>query len=1370
MTADTARARPRDEKQSLWRWRVAAGCLALAVLCFRQSPGLVAPDTKLDLTADPGGLIVRALSLWNGNSLGQLQNQGYGYLFPIGPFHWILTQIGTPSWVVQRLWWSTVLIVAFVGFWRLSGALRIGTPGTRYLGAALFALSPRLVSEVGITSIEVWPMALAPWVLAPLVDRAPRSWAHRCFSSALAFGFIGGVNAVATGATLVLPTLWFLTRGCRWRAVRRWFQWLGLCLVAGAWWITPLLVLGKYSPPFLDWIESAAVTTSMSSSFNAVQGTSMWLNFLSGPSGPVWPAGWLYVSQPILIMVTGLVGALGLYGLARSDVPERRWLVLSAVTGLTLLSLGHAGAMASPLAPALRDLLDGVMAAARNTHKFEMVLRLPLVLGLTHALASSGSVRLLRRLPRALPAALGVLLVVAVAAPAVSSRMVRDEAYSQIPDHWRQAASWLDSNPATGSVLVVPAASFADFTWGSTKDEPFQALLHRPFAVRDAVPLGSAGATRLLDEVMRRLGAGAGSPELRLTLRSMGVRFVAVRNDLRLDVQGSDPIAVHQALADSGINLVADFGLTSHSTHETSEHTINERTVLPYPSVEIYDVGDPAGSGGAADLVPIHDIVKATAGPEDVPSLIRALGAGVVSIMGGDDAVLGAWAATLPTVLTDGRRKREIFFGAPTDNASPTLMASDPGRQDRPVLDYISDASAPQTTLYWGGVAGVTASSSAADPSASLRLNSATGPAAAADDDPSTRWVSGRYQQAPGEWLQLDFHGLTSVEGTTIQISDKDPVGAAPALVRVETDRGAMTVKLADTLKPQPLLTPAGTTQRLRITLVSTAGPRLANAFSIAELTVPGVDPDPRLVMPSAGGAVTAILMRSQEYADDGCHFVGERPLCAQRFVTPAPEAAGLHRTFSIDTSFTGRMTGTVVGRPGESLDALIQPTAAVGALASSRAVPGPAGRPGASVDSDFGTGWVAAPDDNAPALVLGLPEPRMVDRVQFVVDKNLAASTPKRVRVTFDGKASMEGRLDGDGALAFPARQVSSLRIDFLDVAPLLSVDAASGFQITLPVGASEVLVTGAQDLARVVDPEQALTLMCGHGPPIFVDQIEMPTEVVGTVRQLLRGEPLRWRTCGATAQVHLGPGTHRLDAPSNATFSPAEVVLSKGRFADALPARVQISDDTAGLAIPARTEASVVVVPHNFNVGWAAHTTEGTSLTPIRVNGWQQGYVLPSGKPVTLSETFGPEAPYRLALGIGFLMLGALGLSRLLLRRRTGAAEDSLTESTGHRWLVLPVAVLTLHAGLPAIAMLAVAALVLLVLPRRLTRLGPVLVGALVLVATGWVAATAWPTGRGAVDSVGVQALITVVVAAVVLAPLSWRRPLRIRGRSTQ
>ena len=46
---------------------------------------------------------------------GQVQDQAYGYLFPMGPFFGLGHWMGLPEGVVQRLWVSVLLCLALVG-------------------------------------------------------------------------------------------------------------------------------------------------------------------------------------------------------------------------------------------------------------------------------------------------------------------------------------------------------------------------------------------------------------------------------------------------------------------------------------------------------------------------------------------------------------------------------------------------------------------------------------------------------------------------------------------------------------------------------------------------------------------------------------------------------------------------------------------------------------------------------------------------------------------------------------------------------------------------------------------------------------------------------------------------------------------------------------------------------------------------------------------------------------------------------------------------------------------------------------------------------------------------------------------------------
>ncbi|MGZ4597440.1 MAG: alpha-(1-_3)-arabinofuranosyltransferase domain-containing protein, partial [Actinomycetes bacterium] len=110
------------------RVREVAVAIALVAVAFAQSPGKVVADTKLDLVVAPQAFLHRALLAWDPHvGFGQLQNQAYGYLFPMGPFFLGGHLVGLPPWIVQRAWWALVLVVGFTGMLRLTAALRVGT-------------------------------------------------------------------------------------------------------------------------------------------------------------------------------------------------------------------------------------------------------------------------------------------------------------------------------------------------------------------------------------------------------------------------------------------------------------------------------------------------------------------------------------------------------------------------------------------------------------------------------------------------------------------------------------------------------------------------------------------------------------------------------------------------------------------------------------------------------------------------------------------------------------------------------------------------------------------------------------------------------------------------------------------------------------------------------------------------------------------------------------------------------------------------------------------------------------------------------------------------------------------------------------------
>ena len=500
---------------------------ASLILTFAQSPGQISPDTKLDLTANPLRFLARAANLWNSElPFGQAQNQAYGYLFPHGTFFLAGDLLGLPGWVTQRLWWALLITVGFWGLLRVAEALNdgrgIGSPTSRVIAAAAFALSPRVLTTLGAISSETLPMMLAPWVLLPVIVALRGEGSVRVLAarSAVALALMGAVNAVATLTGCLAALIWW---ACH-RPNRLWWRftaWWALCIVlAITWWVVGLVLLGRISPPFLDFIESSGVTTQWLSLTEVLRGTYSWTPFVA----PNATAGASLVTGSVAVLATTLVAAAGLAGLAMRSMPARGRLITMLLIGIALLAAAYSGGLGSPVAQQVQAFLDGGGTALRNMHKLEPVIRLPLVLGLAHLL---GRIPLPGSAPRRVwlnafahpehdkRVAVGIVVLVALLAGtsmAWTGRLTPPGAFDVIPQYWHDTADWLDENntgkPTPGRVLVVPGAPFATQVWGTSHDEPLQVLGNSPWGVRDSIPLTPPQTIRALDSVQRLLAAG----------------------------------------------------------------------------------------------------------------------------------------------------------------------------------------------------------------------------------------------------------------------------------------------------------------------------------------------------------------------------------------------------------------------------------------------------------------------------------------------------------------------------------------------------------------------------------------------------------------------------------------------------------------------------------------------------------------------------------------------------------------------------------------------------------------------------------------------------------------------------------------------
>jgi arabinofuranan 3-O-arabinosyltransferase len=1370
-------------------WAVGAATL---ILTLAQSPGHISPDTKLDLTANPLRFLARAFNLWNSElPFGQAQNQTYGYLFPHGTFFLVGDLLGLPGWVTQRLWWALLLTVGFWGLLRVAEALGIGSPSSRIIAAVAFALSPRVLTTLGAISSETLPMMLAPWVLLPVILGLRGEGCSRLLAarSALAIALMGAVNAVATLTGCLAAVIWW---ACH-RPNRLWLRftaWWAVCsALAVAWWVIALVLLGRISPPFLDFIESSGVTTQWMSLTEMLRGTASWTPFVA----PSATAGTSLVTGSMAVLATTLVAAAGLAGLAMRSMPFRGRLVAMLLIGIVVLAVGYSGGLGSPLAHQVQAFLDAAGTPLRNVHKVEPVIRLPLVLGLAHLL---GRIPLPGSAPRRVwmhafahpeqdkRVAVGIVVLAALAAAtslAWTGRLTPPGAFTGIPQYWHDTAAWLDEHNTQGRVLVVPGAPFATEVWGNSHDEPLQVLGESPWGVRDSIPLTPPQTIRALDSVQRLFAAGRPSAGLADTLARQGISYVVVRNDLDPEASRSArPILVHQAIEGSpGLAKVAQFG--DPVGPGTLAGFVSDSGLRPrYPAVEIYRVD------GTIPVVPYltgtDAVARVDGGPEALLRLDerrrltgqRPLGPMLLT----GDAQRARLPAPVVTV-TDTPMARETDYGR-VDNHSSAIRAVDDPRH---TFNRVADYPAPGADLVYGQWTGgrLTVSSSAADSTALPNVAPGLGPAAAIDGDPSTSWVSNALQSAVGQWLQVDFD--RPVTNATITITPSaTAVGAQIRRIEVSTVNGTSTLQFDEAGKPLTAALPFGETPWVRITATGTDDGSSGVQFGITDFTVTQYDASGfahpfalrhtvAVPGPPAKSAVAQWDLGSEMLGRSGCAEAPNAIRCAAAMALSPEEPVNLSRTLTVPEPISVTPTVWVRARQGPNLADLVSQPGTTRAIGDADPID-VLGSTYAATDGDPRTAWTAPQrlvQHETPAnLTLILPTRTEVSGLRVIPSASELPAHPTLIAVDL-GDGPQVRELSSDGAsqiLSLHPRVTDRVDVSILDWDDVID-RTALGFDQLKPPGLAEITALGrggqpvaAADAAR--NRDRAIDIPCGRGPIIGVAGQFVPTSIDTTVGALLDGDPIPARLC-QQQPIALPAGQQELVISPGEAFVVDGVQLAGPQASQIPPAAttpVDIGDwgpDHRTVTVPASPSSRILVVPESVNPGWTARTADAALLTPVTVNGWQQGWVIPAGTSGTVTLTFGSNALYRAGLIGGLALLPALLLLALLPVRRPRPPDEP-----ARPWrpgpLAAGVAVLAVGAAISGVAGVLVVGAALGV--RYLLRGRPKLSDAVAVgtAAAGFILAGAvlsqnpWRSVDGYIGhSVGVQLLALIAVGTL-------------------
>ncbi|RFU82954.1 DUF3367 domain-containing protein [Streptomyces triticagri] len=1238
------------------RWLLGFWALVF-VLFVAASPGRQTFDTKLGVTTDPWRFLGDLGQLWSDQAgFGGITNQYVGYAFPMLPYYALTDLLQIPVWLAERLWMSLIVAAAFWGALRLAERLGIGNSRARLVGAAAYALWPTFTIVVGSTSAAALPGAVLPWVLLPLAD--PRlSARNAALRSALVIPFMGGVNAASTLASLLPVGLYLLSRprGPRQRRMILW--WVPGVLLATAWWVVPLLMLGLHGENFLPYVENAQTTTETMSATEALRGAGNWVAYLN--LGEAWlPAGWTVAASWLAIVGSALAAALGLAGLARRDLPERRWLVLTVVSVILVTLAGYGGAFGAPFHGTVQDLLDGALVPFRNIYKFQTGLGLALAFGLMHLVGVAAQARGARpvRGRRFAPLIAAVLVLPGLLLPYASGAILQPGSFQELPKYWETTASWLKKYSPDSRSLVVPATAHGIYTWGSTIDQPLDVLAESRWAQRDYVPFGAPGNRRAMDAVEQALLTGGEVPGLQDYLSRAGLHYVVVRNDLDPDQMGYVPTAtVKRTLESSGYQRVTGFGPKTTGGRIADDTPIQVEGLYPRQrAVEIYKPGDGVERPGQAGLKPIANTAVVSGGPESLLPLSAdpAMRDRPTVLTGDNHPGLG----TAPLQLVgDGMRRADTRFGLINSHTSYTYTkdernhsgsAQNPGEQPHQILP--SKGAEHQTTAVLRGAKSVTASSSGNW----LFHLPQFDPVNAFDGNPNTAWAEGTASSPEGEWLRIGFTERTYVpRDFTVTPLPQSGVRAAPTRVKVETQAGSAVSTLQPNGQPQEIKAPQGGSTWMKLTIldVQKPGPNASGA-GFSEISIPDVQVTRMLGLPADAEGVEgadATVYALHRAADPG----GLAPVASEN---------GLHRRFTTEGRGEYQVSAKAIPVPGKELDELLYEVAPeqreqLRITADSTAQLGSGISPRNLTDGDLTSAWIAG---DTPVLHLRWPEKKEISEIVLAAAGGLS-SRPQKVEISSPDGAAITG-VDENGWARFEPITTDRLDITITESAPLTVHNPFADRKMQLPVGLTEVHVPALEEY-RTPRPKADATfeLGCGEGPPLAVDGTLHATSAKGAVRDLTERKPIDVTLCAGEEEdgsVALGSGAHRVEAGDQGPLALTDVTLTSGKPAAPATAEREMSvrdwaGDDRSLTVGAGA-ASYLTMYENVNDGWKA-TIDGKELQSVRLDGWQQGWLVPADASGTIELTYEPATTYEIGL-IGGAVALLLLIGLVLIRRR--------------------------------------------------------------------------------------------------------------------
>ncbi|MEP6624829.1 MAG: alpha-(1-_3)-arabinofuranosyltransferase family protein, partial [Acidimicrobiia bacterium] len=988
---DTAVSKP-------WHRRV--GYLLLAALAYlpvlAAHPGRVVADTKQYLYLDPGRVLERAWSMWDGNiGLGTVTHQNIGYLFPMGPYYWVLDRVGVPDWVAQRLWLATILFAAGTGILYLFRTLGLRGAGAP-VGALVFMLSPYWLEYAARLSVLLLPWAGLPWMLAFLIRGLRRGgWRHAALF-ALLIQVIGSVNLTALVFAGLAPLLWIpyalVIERVDWRRVLGIVAKIGLLtLTASAWWMSGLWAQGGYGLNILKYTETMRVVSRTTMPNEVLRGLGYWFFYGRDRLGPWIEASTGYTQRPLLILVSYAIPTLALLSAAIVRWRYRAYFMLVIVVGVVVAVGAHPYDSPTPVGAAFKKLsqTSSVAFALRSTGR-----AVPLVvLGLAALIGAGVSAAVVRLRTRgrvrwsyAIPVLAGLLVFLNL--PALwtggfyGDNLQRPE---EIPRYWKQAAKALDTKRPNTRVLEVPGSDFGSYRWGQTVDPITPGLIDRPYVAREVIPYGSPASANLLNAFDLRLQDRKLTPDSISPLaRLMGVGDITLRNDVQFErYRLLRPLFTWDLFTPtpSGLDGPRTFGRPG-STQSTEFPFLDEQAFLADPTLAL---PPPVAVFGVKQPVPIVRTISprrpiVMAG--DGEGMVDAAQAGMLDTQplvqysasfGKDPQALQAQVrrdATL--VVTDSNRDRGRRWSTLTETAGFTEgPGTHPLTKDESDarLDLFPDAPRDsQTVTVLHGARSIRADSYGN----AITYTPEDRPSRAFDGDPLTSWRAGEFDSVRGLRIRIGLDDpITTDHVNLVQILQPPNDRYITTAVMRFDGKDPTTITLGPSSRTAGGQTITFPKRRFRTFEVEVQDTNVGEQFIFGGLSPVGFG-EIRLQSDAAGSApvvVSEVVKMPGDLLRAAGAASASRPLVLlmnRDRVLPVPARHDpepiLARAFTLPTARGFSVAGDIRlsrDRDDAQIDRTLGYRGPVEARSSARLVNAPAVRASAALDHDLATAWV---------------------------------------------------------------------------------------------------------------------------------------------------------------------------------------------------------------------------------------------------------------------------------------------------------------------------------------------------------------------------------------------------------------------------